>query len=163
MKVFLNFKIWSLLCVCVMALLSCKNEPASTEFETVTNTYDSGKPKNVQVYSAADSSKIGAKEFYDNGSVKVDMKYKEGKRNGPTYSYYKDGKPWSLNTFENDELHGPYQTWHENGQLYYDGKYEHNRKVGTWKFYNPSGDLLKTMDFDANPDSTMDHLNIPKL
>lgn len=156
-------RISGLLFICAIAIFSCKDEAASAEFETVTQTYESGKPKNVQVFSSADSSKIGAKELYDNGVVKVDMKYKDGKRNGPTYSYYKDGKPWSLNTFENDDLHGPYQTWHENGQLYYDGQYDHNRKVGVWKFYDDKGSLIKTMDFDANPDSSMDHLNIPKL
>jgi antitoxin component YwqK of YwqJK toxin-antitoxin module len=158
-----NRKIAAGLVVCLLAIVSCKDKSTSAEFETVTHKYDSGKPKNVQVYSSADSSKIGAKEFYDNGAVKVDMKYKDGKRNGPTYSYYKDGKPWSLNFFENDELQGPYQTWHENGQLYYDGQYDHNRKVGVWKFYDDKGGLIKTMDFDAQPDSSMDHLNIPKL
>jgi antitoxin component YwqK of YwqJK toxin-antitoxin module len=83
----------------MLVMLSCQEKSTSTEYQTVTHKYESGKPKNVQVYSSADSSKIGAKEFYDNGAVKVDMKYKDGKRNGPTYSYYKDGKPWSLNTF----------------------------------------------------------------
>jgi antitoxin component YwqK of YwqJK toxin-antitoxin module len=159
----MNRHLTTIVFVFVFGLFACKDEPKSTEFETVTHTYESGKPKNVQVYSTADSSKVGAKEFYDNGAVKIDMKYKDGKRNGPTYSYYKDGKPWSLNTFEEDELQGPYQTWHENGQLYYDGQYDHNRKVGVWKFYDDKGGLIKTMDFDANPDSSMDHLNIPKL
>jgi antitoxin component YwqK of YwqJK toxin-antitoxin module len=158
-----NRKITLLLVTTMLVIMSCQEKSTSTEYQTVTHKYESGKPKNVQVYSSADSSKIGAKEFYDNGAVKVDMKYKDGKRNGPTYSYYKDGKPWSLNTFENDELHGPYQTWHENGQLYYDGQYDHNRKVGVWKFYSDAGALIKTMDFDAQPDSSMDHLNIPKL
>ena len=158
-----NRKITLLLVMTMLVMMSCQEKSTSTEYQTVTHKYESGKPKNVQVYSSADSSKIGAKEFYDNGAVKVDMKYKDGKRNGPTYSYYKDGKPWSLNTFENDELHGPYQTWHENGQLYYDGQYDHNRKVGVWKFYSDAGALIKTMDFDAQPDSSMDHLNIPKL
>ncbi|MDZ4751356.1 MAG: hypothetical protein SGI87_07045 [Flavobacteriales bacterium] len=147
-----------------LSLVSCEEKKeVGKEFETVTAKYPDGKNYKSQVYSIEDSSKVAAREYYDNGTVKVEMKYQNGLRNGPTYSYYKNGKPWSLNTFQNDSLHGAYQTWHENGQLYYDGQYDRNRRSGVWKFYNESGAMVKTIDYEAQPDTSEDHLNIPKL
>ncbi|MEY3399286.1 MAG: hypothetical protein RL220_1880 [Bacteroidota bacterium] len=150
--------------ISVLAFAAC-SDPTETPvvFREVKSTHPNGKPNQVQVYSTYDSTKVGAEEYYDNGTLKVKMPYLNDLREGETYTYYKDGKPWSLNTFKRDTLDGPYKTWHENGQLYWDGIYSRGLEKGVWTIYDDQGKVIKTINFEEMPDSLKGNVNIPRL
>ena len=106
-------------------------------------TYGNGNPMNVVITDPETGEKIGEKTFYDNKQVHTDVLIKDNKRNGTCRSFYKDGKPFSLHTYELGVKNGPYQLWYENGQIKIDGFYKDNKPSGVWKTYEQGGKLIK--------------------
>jgi antitoxin component YwqK of YwqJK toxin-antitoxin module len=137
---------------------SCGNSPKVGKTSTeVTETWQDGSPKKTIVRDANTQKKIAEVELYDNETTFREWSYLNGLKNGTSRSFREDGKPWSLNTYVNDTLHGPYQTWHENGQLYIDGSYQKGNRSAIWKFYGPDGALIKQIDFDKQAADSLSH------
>jgi antitoxin component YwqK of YwqJK toxin-antitoxin module len=123
--------------------------------EKVVAAYPDGKPKTVNYFNPETQEKVMEREFYDNEKTYLEWNFSDGKKNGESSSFRKDGKPWSTHTYLNDTLHGPYKTWHENGQLYMNGQFNQGKKSGMWFFYDNTGKEIKKIDFDSVvPDST---------
>lgn len=145
----MNRSITGLILLSALCFVSCGNSPKVGKTSTeVIETWQDGSAKKRIVSDADTQEKIAEIELYDNESTFREWSYLNGLKNGTSRSFREDGKPWSLNTYVNDTLHGPYQTWHENGQLYIDGSYQKGRRAGIWTFYGPDGALIRQMDFD---------------
>jgi len=128
---------------------SCEDSPMAGKTSTeVIDTWKDGSAKKTIVRDASTQEKVAEIELYDNEATFREWSYQNGLKNGASRSFREDGKPWSLNTYMNDTLHGPYHTWHENGRLYIDGSYQKGNRAGIWKFYGPDGTLIRLMDFD---------------
>ncbi len=123
--------------------------------EKVEDTWKNGVPKRASYFDPGSHDKIGEREFYEDKKTYREWSLSKGRRNGIARSFREDGKPWSLNTYRNDTLHGPYQTWHENGKLYIDGQYDEGRRSGVWRFYGPAGNLFRSVDFDASVNDSL--------
>lgn len=122
--------------------------------ERVLSSYGNGKPMLIVIEDAQTGVKLEEKTFYDNEQLHTDILYQENKRNGTCRSFYKDGKPFSLHTYQLGVLNGPYQLWYENGQTRIEGFYTDNKKTGIWKSYHEDGTILKTIDFNSSDSST---------
>tara|TARA_Y100001970_G_scaffold53229_1_gene67329 strand:- start:162 stop:449 length:288 start_codon:yes stop_codon:yes gene_type:complete len=62
--------------------------------ENVTKSYDDGMPKEIKYYKSI-SNKIElftAKGYYENGQIRYETKYRDGKKDGKWTSYYYDGQ-----------------------------------------------------------------------
>ncbi|MFN8776926.1 MAG: toxin-antitoxin system YwqK family antitoxin [Flavobacteriales bacterium] len=137
----------------LITLSSCGNptgKQAATRSD-VLETWADGSPRKTVIRDAATNETLSEIELYDNETTFREWKFKAGLKNGESRSFREDGKPWSLNSYVNDTLHGPYRTWHENGQLYIDGTYTMGVRSGIWNFYAPDGRLVRTHDFTAAP------------
>jgi antitoxin component YwqK of YwqJK toxin-antitoxin module len=132
-------------------LFACSNAPVK---EQVTATYPDGKPKTINYFEPETQEKVMEREFYDNEKTYLEWKFSDGKKNGESTSYRKDGKPWSSHTYLNDTLNGPYKTWHENGQLYISGQFTMGKKSGKWIFFDEKGKQVKEIDFDTVPENS---------
>lgn len=133
-----------------IVIWSCNNGPK----ENVLATYGNGNPMNIIYTDPETGEKVGEKTFYDNQQVHTDVLIKDNKRNGTCRSFYKDGKPFSLHTYELGVKNGPYQLWYENGQMRIDGFYKDNKPSGIWKTYQQDGKLIKSQNMDQQ-DSTI--------
>lgn len=130
---------------CLIFLMSCNQKPK----ERILSTYGDGKPMMIVVEDPNTGAKLQEKTFYNNEQVHTDILYQDNKRNGTCRSFYKDGKPFSLHTYQVGILNGPYQLWYENGQMRIDGFYKDNKKSGVWKSYNQDGTVFKIEDFNS--------------
>jgi antitoxin component YwqK of YwqJK toxin-antitoxin module len=117
--------------------------------EQVVKTHADGTPKVSYFFDEKSNSKIAEVEFHPNGQPKIDLRFANDQRNGESWCYYEDGKPWSLNTFKDGVNDGPYKTWHENGQLYIQGQYASGKETGEWYTYYANG-ALNTRGFYDN-------------
>ena len=57
------------------------------------------------------------KSYYDNGALKEDIPYKDGKANGIVKGYYPNGNLESIGNFKDGKLEGLYKEYYENGNL----------------------------------------------
>ncbi len=141
--------------------------------EHIDSTYASGFHNVSTYYDEKTKEKKAYVKFYDNGHPYTDIRFKNGVRNGESFSYHKNGNPFSINTYLNGEWHGPYKTFFENGQprivaSYIDGKeegewiqfypngkidtrgnYVNGEKTGVWTTYSEEGTLLREIDYSA--------------
>jgi antitoxin component YwqK of YwqJK toxin-antitoxin module len=141
--------------------------------EKIDSTYSSGFHKVSTFYDEKTSEKKAHVKFYENGHPYTDIRFKNGVRNGESYSYHKNGNPFSVNTYLNGIWHGPYKTFFENGQprivanylngkedgewiQYYSngkidtrGTYKDGVKTGVWTTYSEEGSLLRETDYSA--------------
>lgn len=73
------------------------------------------------IISDLDSKKH--EEYYEDGALKLEVKLKDGMKNGSLKMY------------------------HANGKLSLKGEYENDKPTGKWKYYNENGDLVKTDNY----------------
>ena len=59
------------------------------------------------------------KSYYDNGALKEDTPYKDGKENGIGKVYYHNGNLLMEGNYKDDKLEGLFKEYYENGDFYY--------------------------------------------
>jgi hypothetical protein len=66
----------------------------------------------------------------------------ERKDQGPVVQYYDNGAVKAERQFRDGKLDGPYKLYHENGKLKLEGEYRNDQMHGIFKKYSPEGKLL---------------------
>ena len=83
-------------------------------------------------------------EFHDNGQLKEQGFFKDGKLYGPWEFYYKNGQLKQKGSFVDgkpDEQYESYESYYESGQLSFKGSYKHGKQDGLWESYHENGKL----------------------
>lgn len=70
----------------------------------------------ILLLSCADKDDA-VKSYWDNGNLKSELRYKEGKLDGLCRWYYNNGKPEMEVIYNMNVLEGPGKRWHENGNI----------------------------------------------
>ncbi len=95
-----------------------------------------------------DKNTTGAfEDKYPNGITKTLGNYRFGKRDGVWAMFYPSGILWSENQYKNDTLNGPTSSFFENGKQRYNGFYKANKPSGTWQFYDTLGNIIQTKKY----------------
>lgn len=128
----------------LLLLFSCGDKI----IEKVEETYPNNQPKTTSFYKMVDEKeiKVQEKEFYENGKVKMEGEFKDGKRTGIWKAYFEDGTLWSEGEFINGERNGKGLNYYPNGKLRMEGDYKNDKQTGHWKFYNEEGILIEEVD-----------------
>ncbi len=111
------------------------------------------------------------KTYWDDGKIKSELRYENGKLNGECVWYtqngglmkkahYKDdvlegqcvswhpnGKMASEECYVNGKLDGEAKKWYDNGQLFQEGQYAEGMMDGQWFIFYPSGALASKADY----------------
>ena len=87
------------------------------------------------------------KSFYDNGKLKYQRFYKDGKANGKWTHYYDDGNIWIEGNYYNGIQVGLWTTYYKNGQERIMGDYKNNERSGKWLFYNDDGTVYEEKEY----------------
>ena len=113
--------------------------------EKVEKTYPNSKPKSIGFYKLVDGNevKVKEKELYENGKVKMEGEFKDGKRTGVWKAYFENGTLWSEGKFVNGERNGYGLNYYPNGKLRAEGEYKNDKQSGHWKYYNEQGILVE--------------------
>lgn len=104
--------------------------------------FENGRPKSFNLFIEGNGKEVltAFEELHENGAVKITGKLNpKGQRIGLWESFYEDGTPWSIGTFENDIENGVKKTWYPNGKLRYEGVIENGEPVGDWVFWTEKG------------------------
>lgn len=128
-----------------LLLFTACTEPTT---EKVEESYPDGAKKVVYVYQGEGNNavRVGQKEYFPDGQLRVEGDLKDNKREGVWTAYYDDGTKWSQNTYKAGKKEGPGKAWFKNGNVRFEGKYVNDEKKGTWNYYDESGALAKTLE-----------------
>lgn len=67
--------------------------------------------------------------------------YKDGKKDGPERTWYRNGKTKHEGQFENNSMEGVWKYYHMHGELMYDKTYHEDQLHGSFKHYHPNGQI----------------------
>ena len=90
---------------------------------------------------------------YPDGTPKMIVTFRDGKKEGKSSFFYPDGGIESVMYFQNDEIHGSVQHFHPNGTLRSDMTYCNGEACGEERDYDEQGNLVRIIQFDANGDA----------
>ena len=71
--------------------------------------------------------------------------FKNGKKEGFFFKYYKNGQLWSKGNFKNNKKEGSWVVYFNNGQIFSKGKYKKGKPEGYWIMYNEDGTIVDAM------------------
>ena len=92
-------------------------------------------------------------ESYPDGTPKMIVTYRDGKKEGKSSFFYPDGTIETVMYYQNDELNGAVQDYHPNGKLRRDMTYCNGETCGEERDYDEQGNLVRIIRFDANGDA----------
>lgn len=81
-------------------------------------------------------------EYFEDGEVKLNCFYIEGKRNGKLQEFYKEGGLKKENNYYYGNLNRS-SKFHKNGKLSHTGMYKEDLKTGIWNFYDENENLRR--------------------
>ena len=90
---------------------------------------------------------------YPDGTPKMIVTYRDGKKEGKSSFFYPDGSIETVMYYQNDELNGAVQHYHPNGTLKHDMTYCNGEACGEERDYDEQGNLVRIIRFDANGDA----------
>ena len=96
--------------------------------------YDDGSRCAVECYGTGTSQ-----EWYRNGTLKSEIRVKDGKKNGTYRSWYENGKQKDEIVFVNGLKQGTSKEWHENGKIKFEGTYKDNELNGNAVWWTENG------------------------
>ena len=87
-------------------------------------------------------------EWYENGQIKMEMKFKDGLESGETNLWYENGQLWAETSWENGKINGTFMSWRENGQPDTEEHYKNDSLQGTKKTWHENGQLATESKFE---------------
>ena len=90
---------------------------------------------------------------YPDGTPKMIVTFRDGKKEGKSSFFYPDGSIETVMYYQNDELNGAVQHYHPNGTLKRDMTYCNGETCGEERDYDEQGNLVRIIRFDANGDA----------
>jgi len=88
-----------------------------------------------------------AKEWYENGQLRSNCNYKDGRRHGLCQEWYENGQLWSSYNYKDDKEHGLCQWWHKSEQLWSSFNYKDGRRHGLCQWWYLSGKLQTSYNY----------------
>lgn len=71
--------------------------------------------------------------------------------NGPYYHFRQDGTPVMEGFYRHGQPDSIVRLYYRDGSLQTKGQYENGYKTGIWKYFDKAGSLLKTVDYNKEP------------
>ncbi len=82
------------------------------------------------------------KDYWENGKLKSELRYENGRLNGESVWYTKQGVVMTRAFYRNDTLEGRYQRFHQNGELDVECWYKNGLRDSICRSYSLQGVLI---------------------
>ena len=82
------------------------------------------------------------REYYENGTLKLEIQIKDGVPEGAYVVYFENRKPKEIRSYKEGKLHGLWRSYDISGQLISEAEYKNDRKHGTWRIWDEKGVLV---------------------
>ena len=86
--------------------------------------------------------------FFSNGNLEYEAEYINGRLDGTSKLWLKDGTLYSISKYSNNQPHGIWKKFHPNGKLMFEVNYEYGQKHGVEKWYYENGHPKSEQEFD---------------
>lgn len=83
------------------------------------------------------------KDYWENGNLKSELRYVDGKLNGISKWFLMTGKPQMEVTYKDDKMDGPSRRWHENGNIMEESWYKDGVQDSVNRIYSLKGSLIE--------------------
>ena len=106
--------------------------------------YDKEKTKKQSFVCRDAESKIQgiSKGWYEDGMIKSEYNYKDGKMDGGCKKLHKRSETLYIEySYKDGKKEGVYKEWHINGTLVIEGNYKDDKREGVWKKWHSDGTL----------------------
>ena len=87
------------------------------------------------------------REYYDNGTLKLEMQIGNGVPQGTCVVYFENRKPHEIRSYRDGKLHGLWRTYDISGQLISEAEYKNGEKHGTWRIWDELGTQRYEMNY----------------
>ena len=98
---------------------------------------------NLVVREGLHYKKFSEVPFTGKVTGKTQGSFRNGKKDGPWVSYWKNGQLLLKSIYENGFSNGPYVSYHATGQLNSKGTYKNGKQDGPWVYYKKDGTVDK--------------------
>ncbi len=82
------------------------------------------------------------KEYWENGNLKTETRYKDDLKSGEERNYYPDGGLKEIITYKNGKQDGPYFVYYKNGNLEKKGTLLQGVPIGMYYEFTETGDSV---------------------
>lgn len=87
------------------------------------------------------------REYYNNGTLKLEMQIRDGVPEGPYIVYFENRKPREVCSYKDGKLHGLWRSYDISGQLISEAEYKNGQKHGTWRIWDELGTQRYEMNY----------------
>ena len=87
------------------------------------------------------------REYHDNGTLKLEMRIRNGQPEGTYIVYFENRKPKDVRSYKEGKLHGLWRSYDLSGQLISEAEYRNGLKHGTWRIWDELGNLRYEMGY----------------
>lgn len=87
------------------------------------------------------NGKIDAKDYFENGSIKLETSYLNGQLNGKEIEYFENGEIKRETNFINGQRNGKQIEYHPNGEVYQKSNWVNGKEEGTSEYYRENGTI----------------------
>ena len=100
-----------------------------------------------------------SKSFYKNGNLSEEKHWKNDVENGAWRQYYINGKKRLETRIDNGIRNAVYYVYYQNGMLEIRGQYKNDRMEGKWIYYDKKGKLKKQIKYVKGKAENQDELD----
>lgn len=118
-----------------------------SDWQPALEYYSNGK-MHRKAYMSEDEITGSNFEYYPDETMKKRSYYENGRLNGEVSCVSVTGVKTIVENYKQDTLEGNFNSYYENGSPEAEGKYSKGMQTGIWKFYNPSGNLCASGEFE---------------
>ena len=139
------------------------SDKSSVVLSTTASSDEAQEPKDEPLVVSPESiqSEDGIRStFYEDGTLKEEVTYVNGKKNGLVRRWFGNGQLKCRGQMMNDRWNGVYEEWFENGESKTIGAYLNGRQDGEWKFFDKSGEKMPSLFFVEGKEVTRE---LPRL
>ena len=79
--------------------------------------------------------------YFDNGNLKMQSAFIEGKKHGECKIFYEDGTLNEVRSYKNNEMDGTWLTYNKLGVKVAEASYKEGKKDGNWYVWDDEGNL----------------------
>ena len=83
-----------------------------------------------------------SKSWWPNGDIKSKRNYKDGKEHGSNIGWYEDGQVAGIRDFKDGKRDGLWTDYYKSGQKWYEGTYKNGKDISS-KYWNEDGSVGK--------------------
>jgi antitoxin component YwqK of YwqJK toxin-antitoxin module len=88
------------------------------------------------------------RNYFPSGEVSEEVAWDRHQKEGDWKQYYSDGALRLESNYHDNQLQGPYRVYYPDSTVKVRGTYEENLAEGTWEFFDASGNLLYTIEYE---------------